>query len=131
MEIERYADLTRAGIYLTTAIKCCKQAYGVSGHTIRSCSQLLEEELAQFPNVRVVMCMGDFAIRAINHVTKRKYRQNAFPAGPTYRIRREAHVLNGVRYFPSYIQTGESCRIEKGKRRMIAEDIRNALEVLR
>ena len=41
-----------------------------------------------------------------------------------------ARPLDGIRVLPSYLQTGKSYLIEKSKRRMIAEDLRTALELI-
>jgi len=129
-KINDYDDITKMGIFLTTAIKCEKKDYLVSARTIKKCSGVLEKELAQFPNLRLIMCMGDFAIKAVNHIYKNKYKVAPIKAGSTYKIRAEEHTLNETRFFPSYTQTGDSFNIEKSKRRMIAEDIKKALEYL-
>jgi uracil-DNA glycosylase len=131
IEIQQYEDISHLGIYLTTAIKCSKKDYLVSADTIKRCSYVLENEINQFSNVKAVLCMGDFAIKAINNIAKRKYKVNAISGGSTYKIRKNAHLLQGIRYFPSYTQTGSSFNIEKSKRKMIAEDIRSALEYVK
>jgi uracil-DNA glycosylase len=128
--VNNYDDLTEMGIYLTTAIKCSKKEYIVSSATIKKCSEVLERELAQFSGLRVIMCMGDFAIKAVNYIYKRKFGTAPVKKGSTYRIRKDVHELNGIRFFPSYTQTGESFNLEKSKRRMIAEDIRKAVDYI-
>lgn len=129
-DIKHPRDLIDNGIYLTTAIKCTKKDYLVSADTIKNCSLLLEKELELFKNVRVIMCMGDFAIKAINHMFKRKYGVRVIPSGSTYKIRNQEYTYNGVRFYPSYTQTGDSFNIEKSKRAMIAEDIRSAMDYI-
>ncbi|MCK9581457.1 MAG: uracil-DNA glycosylase family protein [Methanoregula sp.] len=130
--IESYEDLTRMGIYLTTAIKCSKTGYLVSAKTIRECaSRFLKPELDQFPDIHIIMCMGDFAIKAVNYIYKEKYGKNPIPAGSTYKIRKQEHIQNGICFLPSYTHTGDSFNIEKVKRQMIAEDIRTALSYLK
>lgn len=130
--INSYDDLTNLGIYLTTAIKCSKIDYLVSTKTIKECSQqFLEKELSQFPNIKIIMCMGDFAIKAINYIYMEKYKIKPIKSGSTYKIRNEEHVFNNIRFLPSYSQTGDSFNIEQSKRRMIAEDIRKALTYLK
>lgn len=129
--IKDYEDLTQMGIYLTTAIKCCKKDYLVSSKTIKECSKLLEKELSQFPNIKVIMCMGDFAIKAINYIYKDKFGIAPIKSGSTYKIRKEIYRLNNIRFFPSYTQTGDSFNIEKSKRTMIAEDIKDSLDYLK
>lgn len=128
--IANISDLTKLGVYLTTAIKCSKKNYRVGSTTIKECSRILEMEISQFPNVKVIMCMGDFAIKAVNYITKRNFGTNIIPSGSTYKIRKGTYELNGIRYFPSYTQTGESFNIEKTKRKMISEDIKCAMALL-
>ena len=130
IDIKCYEHLTEMGIYLTTAIKCSKMDYLVSSQTLKNCSKILEEELLQFPNIKIIMCMGDFAIKAINYIYKNRTGVAPIKSGSTYKIRKEKHELNGIRFFPSYTQTGDSFNIEKVKRIMIAEDIKNAISIL-
>ena len=130
-QIDSFADLENMGIYLTTAIKCSKKKNFISGITISRCSAILEREISQFRNMKVIMCMGDVAIKAINHIYRKNIGRAPIKAGSTYRIRQDRHELNGIRFYPSYTQTGKSFNLEKSKRRMIAEDIRNALEFLK
>ena len=120
-------DILDLGVYLTTAVKCGKTGYGIKAGTIKECSLLLEKELALFPNVKVLMLMGDVAIRAINYIAKRAGEERVIPAGSTYKIRGQEYFFRGKRAFPSYLQAGPSFFIEKSKRRMIAEDISRAL----
>ena len=123
-------DLLALGFYFTTAVKCGKKAYGVSAATVKQCSQILERELALFPRLSTIMLMGDVAIKALNHVARRAKEGTVVPSGPTYRIRGGRYFWRGRRVFPSYLQAGPAFLIEKSKRRMIAEDIRAALESL-
>ncbi len=126
--VNNYEDLTSMGIYLTTAIKCCKIGYLVSAKTIKECSlRFLKTELAQLPNIKIIMCMGDFAIKAVNYIFEERYKRNPIKSGSTYKIRNEEYVFNNIRFLPSYTQTGDSFNIEKSKRKMIAEDIQKAL----
>mgnify|MGYP000853108216 FL=1 len=130
--ISSYDDLTRMGVYLTTAIKCSKSDYRVSAGTIDECSsRYLARELSSFAGVRVIMCMGDFAIRAVNRIYRNAYGVTPIPKGPTYKIRNATHEYNGIVFIPSYTQTGDSFNIEQSKRKMIAEDIGKALEIIR
>lgn len=130
--VHSYKDLTNLGIYLTTAIKCSKIDYLVSAKTIKKCaSKYLENEIFGFPNVKVIMCMGDFAIKSVNHIFKNKYKIYPIERGSTYKIRNKAHFYNGIRFVPSYTQTGNSYNIEQSKRKMIAEDIKLAISVIK
>ena len=122
-------DIVARGVYLTTAVKCGKTGYGLQAETIRECSCLLQKELALFPNVRVLMLMGDVAIKALNFIARRAGQKRVIPAGSTYKIRGQKYSFNGIRIFPSYLQAGPSFFIEKSKRRMITEDIAAALRL--
>jgi hypothetical protein len=125
--IEEILDL---GIYLTTAVKCGKTVYGIKATTINECSKILEAELNHFPKVKVLMLMGDTAIKALNYIAKRSGEPRVIPAGSTYKIRGREFTYQAIRVFPSYVQAGPSFFIEKSKRRMIAEDISNALRYI-
>ncbi len=123
-------DILNLGVYLTTAVKCGKTGYGIKTSTVKECSLILEKELALFPNVKVFMLMGDVAIRAVNDIVRRAGEKRVIPAGSTYKIRGQEYFFRGSRAFPSYLQAGPSFFIEKSKRRMIGEDIREALELV-
>ena len=125
-----YKDYLNNGIYLTTAIKCVKQDYLVKSETIKNCSIYLEKELDEFTNKKVIMLMGDFAIKAINYVWKRKYNEKVIPTGSTYKIRNGIYESNGIRFFPSYTQTGDSFGLEKSKVEMIKDDIGKAMKII-
>ncbi len=124
-------ELLERGIYCTTAVKCAKTAYALAPATGKECSQLLERELALFPNARVLMLMGDVAIKAVNAVATRAGEPRVIPAGATYKIRAGEFHFRGMRVFPSYLQAGPAYFIEASKRRMIAEDLGKALVVVR
>jgi uracil-DNA glycosylase len=128
-EVESIGDIVRLGVYLTTAVKCGKNGYGISTATIKECSLLLERELSISPKVRAYLLMGDVAIKSINYISTRAGHGRAIPPGSTYRIRGAEHRFRGARAFPSYLQAGPSFFIEKGKRAMIAQDIAAALAV--
>jgi uracil-DNA glycosylase len=125
-----YKDYVDNGIYLTTAIKCAKKDYPVKTETIKNCSKNLEKELDEFRNKRIVMLMGDFAIRAINYIWKNKYNEKIIPAGSTYKIRTGVYESRGIRFFPSYTQTGDSFGLEKSKVEMIRADIGEAMKLM-
>jgi uracil-DNA glycosylase len=125
-----YKDYLKNGIYLTTALKCIKKGYLVKAETIKNCSFILEKELDRFKNLKVIMLMGDFAIKSINYIWKRKYNKKIIPNGSTYKIRKNTYEFEGIRFFPSYTQTGDSFGIEKSKLKMIEEDIKKALKII-
>jgi uracil-DNA glycosylase len=128
-DVSSMEDILHLGVYLTTAVKCAKTTYGIQTGTIKRCSLLLEQELGLFPQVRAFLLMGDVAIRAINYVAQRAGQGRVIPAGSTYKIRGQKYYFRGARAFPSYLQAGPSFFIEKSKRRMIAEDIAEALSL--
>jgi len=129
MQVGSVQDILNLGVYLTSAVKCAKTAYGIQTDTVRQCARLLEQELALFPNVRAYLLMGNVAIKAFNMVAQRAAEKRIIPAGSTYKIRGESYFFRGRRAFPSYLQAGPSFFIEKSKRKMIAEDIAAALRV--
>ena len=128
-DVSSIQDIVALGVYLTTAVKCAKTGYGIKTSTIKDCSQILEKELALFPNVKAILLMGDVAIKAINNTARRLGQARVIPAGSTYKIRGREYYFRGARAFPSYLQAGPSFFIEKSKRRMIAEDIGAALRL--
>ncbi len=127
VDVSSAKDLLLRDVYLTTAVKCAKKGPGIQAETIRECSLLLEKELLLFPRVKVLMLMGDVAIKAVNYIAQRAGERRVIPAGSTYKIRSQEFAFRGVRVFPSYLQAGPSFFIEKSKRRMISEDIARAM----
>jgi len=131
VRVASITDILESGVYLTTAVKCSKTGYGIKANTIKTCSFILEKELALFSNVKVFMLMGDVAIKALNYIGTRIGEGKVIPSGATYKIRGEQYSFQGKRVFPSYLQVGPSFFIEKSKRRMIAEDISKAMELIK
>jgi uracil-DNA glycosylase len=129
-EVSTFKDLMAMGVYLTSAVKCGKIGYGIKAGTIKECSRILEKEIALFPNIRVIMLMGDVAIKSINYIAKRVGEARVIPSGSTYKIRGQEYYFRDIRAFPSYLQVGPSFGIEKSKVRMIAEDIETALAIV-
>lgn len=104
INVESLCELVKKGVYFTTAIKCGKKGYTVKSATIKNCSIHLEKELAFFPNLKVIMLMGDFAIKALNYISKRQLGTRVIPSGSTYKIRGKEYFFGNVRIFPSYLQ---------------------------
>ncbi len=123
-------ELLARGIYFTTAVKCAKTGYAIRRETIAACSNLLEKELALFPNALAYLLMGDVAIQALNAIAKRNGEARVIPPVSTYKLRGQDFSFRGRRVFPSYLQAGPSFFIEKVKRKMIAEDLSAALALL-
>jgi uracil-DNA glycosylase len=130
-KVSSIKDLVALGVYFTTAVKCGKRGYSIQTSTIKECSHILEKELALFPDARVLMLMGDVAIKAVNYIAQRAGEARVIPAGSTYKIRGQKFSFRGKRVFPSYLQAGPSFFIEKSKRRMIREDISAAMRLVR
>lgn len=125
--IKSIEDILAMGIYLTTAVKCAKTGYGIGSATIKTCSTLLEQELTPFEHVKAYLLMGDVAIKGFNAIAKRSTGRTVIPAEATYKIRKNVFEYDGARVYPSYLQAGASFFIEKGKHKVIAEDIQSAL----
>ena len=130
LQVSSIDKLLAMGVYLTTAVKCGKTEYNIKTSTIKTCSHILEDELAQFPNLAVIMLMGDVAIKSLNYIARRNDLPRVIPAGPTYKIRGEKYLYNNIRVFPSYLQAGPAFLIERSKRRMIAEDLSSAISII-
>ena len=130
MKVDSIDDLLKMGVYFTTAVKCGKTGYGIATPTIEHCSHLLEKELALFPNVKVYLLMGDVAVKSVNMIARRNHEPRVIPAGATYKIRGGEFTFRGARALPSYVQAGPVFFIEKVKRKVIAEDIRKAIEIV-
>lgn len=130
VKVNSIAGILAMGVYLTTAVKCGKTGYSIQSGTVKECSLILEKELALFPNAKVLMLMGDVAIKAVNEIARRSGEGRVVPAGSTYKIREGKYYFRDIRVFPSYLQAGPSFFIEKSKRKMIADDIRKALELV-
>ena len=124
------SEILDRGVYITTAVKCGKMGYSIATGTVRNCSALLEKEIALFPNIKVFLLMGDVAIKSMNYIWKKQSGSVVIPAGSTYKLRKQQYYFEGKRVFPSYLQTGKNYLIEKSKRKMIAEDIRAAMDFI-
>src|SRR3972149_11575888 len=124
-------DIIDLGVYITTAIKCGKTQYAVSPETMKNCAGLLEQEIALFPHVKAFILGGDVAIKMMNDIWKRQTGKRVVPAGSTDKIRGQAYFAGVKRVFPSYTPAGKNFLIEKSKRKMVAEDIREALKQIR
>jgi len=85
--VESIYDALDRGIYVTNAVKTPKDGYDVEKRALEDSLPYLEAELALFPNVKVVMLMGDVAKKAFNMIAKKAAGRNAVPAGSTYKLR--------------------------------------------
>lgn len=124
-------DILQMGIYITNAVKTPKTEYAIDKSSIENSLPYLEAELSLFPNIKVIMLMGDVAKKAFNMITKKASKKNAVPAVSTYKLRNSEIYYEGIRIMPSYIMTGGNILIEKSKVTMAAEDIATMLEIIR
>lgn len=133
VQVGSISDILGSGIYITTAVKSPKSGYTVDPEIIKSHLLLLEAELELFPNLKVIMLMGDVATKAVNLIAKAKTKKNVCPSGAKGRRQHwdnNEFYWRGIRVFPSYIMTGKNLLIEPFKRDTIAADIRRMMEVV-
>lgn len=123
VDVEVIDDILELGIYITTAVKAPKHGYTVDSEKLMEHLPVLEHEMEMFPNVKVIMLMGDVAKKSFNLIVKKKTGKNVIPSGSTYKIRSSEFYFGDIRVFPSYIMTGGNILIEKSKCVMISEDI--------
>ena len=123
-------DILQLGIYITNAVKAPKTEYVIDKSSIENSLPYLEAELSLFPNIKVIMLMGDVAKKAFNMITKKATKKNAIPAVSTYKLRSSEIYYKGIRVMPSYIMTGGNILIEKSKVTMATEDIATMLEII-
>ena len=127
---ETISDILAMGIYITNAVKTPKTASAIEKTSIEESLPWLEQELALFPNVRVIMLMGDVAKKMYNMIARKTARKNIIPSGATYKLRHTSFYHGSIRVMPSYIMTGGNLLIEKSKVQMITEDIAAMAQLL-
>ena len=130
-EVTSIQDILQKGIYITNAVKTPKTDYAIDRRSIENSLPYLEAELSLFPNIKVIMLMGDVAKKAFNMITKKSTKKNVIPAVSTYKLRKNEIYYKGIRVMPSYIMTGGNILIEKSKVTMATEDIANMLEIIK
>lgn len=113
---------------LYTAVKKPKWDYVVSTEIIREHMPILEHEIELFPNLSVIMLMGDVARKSFNMILRKNKCKSI--TGSTYKIRQQKFTYKNIRVLPSYIMTGGNILIEKSKCQMISEDIRNMMNLI-
>ena len=131
IEIGSVQDILNNGIYITNAVKTPKTEYAVSKESIEDSLPYLEKELALFPNVKVIMLMGDVAKKAFNMICKKATKKNAVPSISTYKLRNTEIFYNGIRIMSSYIMTGQNILIEKSKFEMASKDIETMYRLIK
>ena len=130
-DVTSIQDILQMGIYITNAVKTPKTEYAIEKSSIENSLPYLEAEISLFPNIKVIMLMGDVAKKAFNMITKKATKKNAVPAVSTYKLRNSEIYYNGIRVMPSYIMTGGNILIEKSKVTMATEDIATMLEIIK
>jgi len=130
-QVSSIEDIVTAGIYITNAVKVPKTDTAIPREMIEKCVPVLEYEIGLFPNLKVIMLMGDVAKKAFNMITKAKTKKNAVPSISTYKLRDSELFYGDKRIFPSYIMTGGNILIEKSKVEMAAEDIQKMLTIIK
>lgn len=130
-EVTSIQDILQKGIYITNAVKTPKTDYAIDRRSIENSLPYLEAELSLFPNIKVIMLMGDVAKKAFNMIAKKSTKKNVIPAVSTYKLRKNEIYYKGIRVMPSYIMTGGNILIEKSKVTMATEDIANMLEIIK
>ena len=124
-------EILAMGVYITNAVKTPKTAYAIEKPQLEESLPWLEQELALFPNVKVLMLMGDVAKKMVNMIVRKTTKKNVIPSGATYKLRATPFYHGEIRVMPSYIMTGGNILIEKSKVRMAAEDIAQMAEIIR
>ena len=130
-EVHSIQDILQMGIYITNAVKTPKTEYAIEKSSIEDSLPYLEAELSLFPNVKVIMLMGDVAKKTFNMITKKATKKNVVPTVSTYKLRTTEIYYKGIRVMPSYIMTGGNILIEKSKVAMATEDIATMLEIIK
>lgn len=129
-DISSIQDILQMGIYITNAVKTPKTEYAIDKGNMENSLPYLETELSFFPNVKVIMLMGDVAKKAFNMIAKKTTGKNVIPAVSTYKLRSSEIYYEDIRVMPSYIMTGGNILIEKSKVTMAAEDIATMLKII-
>ena len=124
-------DILQMGIYITNAVKTPKTEYAIDKSSIENSLPYLEAELSLFPNIKVIMLMGDVAKKAFNMIAKKSTKKNVIPAVSTYKLRNSEIYYKDIRIVPSYIMTGGNILIEKSKVAMATEDIATMLKIIK
>ena len=123
LPVESIGDVLRMGIYITNAVKTPKTEYAIEKSSMEKSLPWLEKELALFPNVKVIMLMGDVAKNMYNRIARKTLKRNVIPSLATDKLRGTPFYHGDIRVMPSYIMTGGNILIEKAKVTMAAEDI--------
>lgn len=128
--VDGIGEILEKGIYITNAVKTPKAGYTIEKESMEQSLAWLENELSLFPNIKVIMLMGDVAKKMVNQIARKTAKRNPIPAGATYKLRSTPFYWGDIRVMPSYIMTGGNILIEKSKAAMVTEDIAVMLELI-
>jgi len=131
LAVSGIGEILQRGIYITNAVKNLKSEYTIDKSSIEKSLPYLEKEISLFPNVKVIMLMGDVAKKSFNMMTKKATKKNVIPAIATYKLRYSRIYYGNIRVIPSYIMTGGNILIEKSKFEIAGEDIATMLEIIK
>ena len=131
LQVKGIQDILDMGVYITNAVKTPKTACAIEKTSLEESLPWLEAELALFPNVKVIMLMGDVAKKMYNQIARKTAKRNVIPSGATYKLRATPFYHGSIRVMPSYIITGGNILIEKSKVTMTAQDIAAMAETIR
>lgn len=129
--VDDMQDILDKGVYITNAVKKAKTSTTIETSEIQKYVAILEKELSLFPNVEVIMLMGDVAKKAFNFISKQHTKKNVIPSLSTYKLRNDQFFYQGIQVLPSYIMTGKNILIEKSKFQMASEDIAKMMDIIR
>ena len=130
-DVKTIDEIIDMGVYITTASKIPKDGYTIPTQTIKDQLPILEAELDLFPNLKVIMLMGDVAKMAFNTIARSRTGKSVIPSESTYKIRGNEYYYGAIRVFPSYIITGGNILIEKSKVDMINGDLIRSFELIK
>jgi hypothetical protein len=102
--VHSIADITDLGVYLTVAVKEVRPGVSMPRELIEKYAPVLEEEIAQFPNLKVLLLMGVVAIKALNLIARRKTGKPCIPLALPIKFAIREYSSKYAR-FPSYLQT--------------------------
>jgi hypothetical protein len=133
-DINSVQEIIDMGIYITTALKTPRdKTKPLKADEIKAHIPILEDELALFQNLKVIMLMGGTAIKAMNYIAKARSGKNVIPAGDTYKIRDNIYEWDGKRVFPAAMMSGRAILSEDWAlaRDNTVDDIRQMITLLK
>ena len=87
LPVKTIGDLLEMGVYITNAVKTPKDSYIVEKESMEESLPWLEAELALFPDVQVILLMGDVAKKMFNQIARKTAKKNPIPSGATSKLR--------------------------------------------